>query len=336
MYHPRGTRLQHKRYFGKGTVERALVAGAAVGVQKAIDSMPSKTTKRTLRGSRLPGPQSNKTKKLTNRVNRLAKSLKSDQAIHTHRRRNVLAAGCNAGEVNNVGVQSLNTTTLEDAMAFLRYYNPAVPGTLTTADANTGTYNRQIHFASIATKFTVRNNYKVPCHISIYSCTPKHDTNIAPMSFYGSGATDQGGVATTSPLLFPSDIQLVKENWSMKRVKNTLLQPGAQTSASHYLKGIDYNPSVVDTHTLQFQKKYGGHQWVVRIEGVIGHDTVAADYLTMQSQVDTIVDFKFVITYDAGVNLNDFSVDDNSSASFTNSGVVSNKPASSNQAYSLT
>lgn len=275
---------------------------------------------------------------LNRRITALSKSVKSDQAIHTHRRRDFLQVGCAVDQVVNTGIEGINTTNLELAMANLRYYDPAVPGTLVTANASTGTYTRQIHFKSVTQKLTVRNNYQVPCMVTIYAATPKEDTNISAVSFYSSGVADQtiGPMAVTSPLLYLTDIDLVRDNWNIRRVKQIFLQPGSQTYAFHATsKPFDYDPSNVDSHNLQFQKKYGAFQFIIRVEGPYGHDTAAAEATTLQAQVEMFVDTKFVITYDAGVNLTDFSEDNNASTTFTNGGVVSNKAVADNQGYSV-
>lgn len=276
-------------------------------------------------------------KALSRRIANLSKSMKSDQAVHTHRRRDFLQVGCNVNQVSNTGISSINTTNLEAAMANLRYYDPSVPGTLVTADASTGTYTRQVHFQSVTQKLVVRNNYQVPVRYTIYACTPKNDTNITAPSFYSSGVTDQtiGPMAVTSPLLYLTDIKQVTDNWNIHRVKSGLMEPGRQTYTSHTTKPFDYDPSNVDAHNLQFQKKYQAFQYIIRLEGVFGHDTAAAEATSLQGQVEMFVDTKFVMTYDAGVNLVDFSEDNNASASFTNAGVVSNKAVADNQSYSV-
>jgi hypothetical protein len=275
-------------------------------------------------------------KQLAHRVSAINRLLKSDQARHTHRRRLVTNIGANAGQVNNYLFANCRTSDIELAMANLRYYNPATPGTLTTANAATGSYERKVHFESIYDKLNVRNNYQVPAMVTVWMCTPKNDTNIAIDSFYSAGVSDQTiGMAVTSPLLYPSDIQQVTANWNMKRCKQIRLEPGRSFDVSYSFGPFDYDPAVVDHHNLVYQKKYKCHFWYIRVEGCIGHDTVAAEYLTTQAAVDCVNDRKYVMTYDAGVNLDDYSEDNDASASFTNAGVVSNKAVSDNQSYSV-
>lgn len=298
---------------------------------------PTKFAKKTAltKKRRYSRYRSNRLSLLTKRVNNLTKSVSSDQAKHTHRRRDVLGVAGEIRQASNTVADGTTTTLLEQVMAFLRYYDPATPGTLVTADAATGTYSRQIHFARISEKLTVRNNYQVPVMVKVYSCTPKVDTNSDPATFFSAGVTDQGAsLSTSSPLLSPTDIHNVTRNWNMKLAINQRLEPGREVHAYKYHKAFDYDPAVYDSHALQYQKKFGGHVFYFRITGCLGHDTAASEWTTIKGAIDTVLDRTFVMTYDAGVNLDDYSVDDNSSASFTNGGVVSNKPMADNQAYS--
>lgn len=274
---------------------------------------------------------------LKKQIKDLRQSMLSDQATHTHRRRDVLKVGCSVNQVSNSLTDSTATGTLEAAMANLRYYNPSAPATLVTADASTGTYTRQIHFKSIYEKLTIRNNYQIPAKVTVWSCVPRADTNTSPATFYSDAVSDQTiSLAITSPLLFPTDMKLVRDNWNLKTVFKGILEPGKQRVVKHQTKPFDYDPSNVDTHALAYQKKYGAHIFYIRVEGCIAHDSVnTGEYSTGQASIDTILDRKFVMTYDAGVNLDDFSEDNNATASFTNGGVVSNKPVSDNQSYSV-
>lgn len=272
--------------------------------------------------------------KLNTRVKNLSRSMKSDQARHTHRLRYTNTVGASVAQVNNSDIMKFRTTEIEQAMANFRYYNPAIPGTLTTADASTGTYNRAIHIESVYDKLTVRNNYQVPALVTVWSCVPKNDTSIAPTSFYSSGVTDQTiSMAVTSPNLYPTDIDDVRNNWSFKRAKQMLLMPGRQFVVTRSAGAFDYDPSNVDHHNLVFQKKYRAHQWCLRVEGVTGHDTTLGEYSSLAAQVDYVGERKTVFTYDAGTNLNDFSETD-AAGTFTNGGVVSNMPVSDNQQFS--
>lgn len=312
-----------------GLTGAAIAAAAGVGAQQAMTTRRRGAKKGNLRGTK-------KKPTIKKQIKEIKRSLKSDQAVHTNRLRYASTVGCNVDQVNNAVVMKFRTSEIETAIAQLRYYNPAT-NALVTNDVSGNTYNQQIHFKSVHQSMTIRNNYQVPCKVKVWLCVPKADTSISPDSFYSSGVTDQtiGTIAVTSPLLFPTDIDDVKNNWSFKVKRTLLLQPGAQTTVSHSCKPFDYDPSNVDSHNLSFQKKYGNHCWMIRVEGVIGHDTTLGQYTTLQGSIDYVCDRKHVITYDAGANLTDFSESRLEDSAFTNGGVVSNKPVSDNQSYSV-
>lgn len=286
----------------------------------------------------VPAREQARLAKLNTRVNKLSRSLKSDQATHTLRSNEVDSVGASARQCNNNTFFQWDVTNVEASMAALRYYDPSLPGTLVTANAATGTYTRQVHFSQLYESVCVRNNYQVPAYVTLYLCTSKVDTDNSPTAFYSSGLADQySGTSpgTSSVLIHMSDIKQVTDNWTLKRMKHKLLEPGQQFSCFSAFRAFDYDPSNVDSHNLAYQKKYRGHCWVVRVEGAIAHDTVAAQYLKQQAQVDIYSQRTVKITYDAGVNLTDISVLDNQTSAFSNSGVVSNKPVSDNQAFSI-
>lgn len=240
------------------------------------------------------------------------------------------------GTCTRTAVAATRLTELENAMQYLRYYDPSTPSSLVTANAATGTYTRQIHFESFYSKLRLRNNYQIPCKVTVYSCVPKTDTSTDPTSFFSAGVTDQtvSGVTTSSPLISLWDMDMVKDNWSCVKTTSMELRPGREMVCAYAGKAFDYDPSNADTHSLSYQKKYRAHVWVVQVEGIIGHDNTALEYATLLAGVDYVCDRKFVMTYDAGANLNDFSADDNSSLSFTNGPVVS-QVVVDNQNYSI-
>lgn len=283
-----------------------------------------------------PKAKTNKDKAQDKLIATLAKQFKADQAEHTRRRRDVQAVGSQPGEMTQFALTSINTTALENAMSSIRYYNPAT-NALVTNNVSGNSYTQMIHFKYVHQKITIRNNYQVPAKVTLYSTIPRADTNSNSVTFYVAGLNDQtiGPITSLSPLMYLTDLKIVNDNWSIKKVFTKVLQPGQECYGSWTSKSFDYDPSNVDSHASQYQAKYGAHQFVLRVEGCIAHDTVASEYLTTEARVDTLLDTKYHILYDAGANLNDFSEDDNSSASFTNAGVVSNKPVSDNQSFSV-
>lgn len=323
------TRQRYVDYAAK----RLIAAGAGMAVRQASKYMTAKPKKKRQVRRKYKTRRTKKTVK--KQLKEIKQSLKSDQAVHTFRGRYTGRTTCAVNQSVFYGVPSIQASTLETAMANLRYYDPAVPGTLVTANASTGTYTRQVHFKRLYNVLTIRNNYQIPVNVKVYSLAPRNDTSIAPETFFSNGLTDQGAaLSATSPILYPTDIDMFNANWRILKSKSRLLLPGREFSISYSFGPFDYDPSNYDSHSLSFQRKFGAHYFGIRLEGVLGHDTVADEQTTMQCAIDWMLNKKHVITYDAGVNLNDYYTDNSADASFTNGGVTS-QVVVDNQAYSL-
>lgn len=280
-----------------------------------------------------------KKKSVRRQLRDIRRSLKSDQARHTRRTRATTTLRISANQAGYSQHDPCGITDIEAACAALRYYDPSAPSSLVTAAGATGTYTRQIHFESVYSKLEVRNNYLVPVKLKVYCFVPKHDTNIPPSTYFSDGITDQeasGTGASSSPLLYPTDFDMVNDNWKSVKTTSMVLEPGRTKVCAYMRKAFDYDPSNADTHSLEYQAKYMAQVWYVRVEGIIGHDTTLGEYTTLPGGVDLLSDRKWVITYDAGVNLNDISYSNGASATFTNAGLVSILGPSDNIGYSVT
>lgn len=272
-------------------------------------------------------------KKVAKRVSALSKKVESGQAVHTYRVRSTLTL--RAAQNKNAQVDFSNgglISQLETGANSLRYFNPAT-NSLISLNAAIGTYSRDLT-ASVYSKLTVRNNYQVPCECRVYLCRPKDDTSQAPNTMYNAGLVDQGNPAVDSPLMYPTDSEILKEMWSMKVTKK-VLQPGQEMHLNHFIKSFQYDFAHTDSHSLDYQRKYNGYSWLIRIVGMLGHDTlVVGEQGQIPCGVDMLEDVTIKYFYDAGKDLKDFRVLDNAS-DFSNGGVVSSKPVSDNLAYSI-
>lgn len=298
--------------------------------KKTKRSVKAKTRRRSNKAKMAVDKNQNKM------IRKLQKTVQSDIAHHTYKYTDSVAHTSPVGQCAHLQFGKLDSAGLESACANLRFYNPATPSTLTTASAVAGTYSRKVHFDSYTVSLTARNNYMVPCRLRFYLCTPKSDTSVGVLSYYSDGIADQViSGSTTSPMLYLTDINLVKDAYNVKCVKNVTLEAGKEVTASHTVKDIAYDPSMYDTHAVVFQKKYKAFAWIVRVEGVPAHDTVASQYGLSASGVDLDAKIIAKISYDAGIKLDDISYVDDRDTTFTNGAVVSNKPLSDNQSYSV-
>lgn len=258
-------------------------------------------------------------KSLKKQVKELRHDVNADIATHTYKKQTVGFDTCLANQTSYQELLGWHPSTLENAIANLRYYNPAVPGTLTTADGGTGTYSRKFHFASLYTCLEVNNPSKVPIEVDVYLCSPKADTAQEPSVTIDQGLADQGNPTNTSTLLYPTDSDQFGALWSVKMHKKMTLNSGRTRKFTHSAKDITYDPAEIDVHTLKYQRKVKSVVWLVRIQGVLSTDNT----LTNQ-EIGSGIAYcacrqltKFVIKYDAGTKLNDITIADGNET-FTN------------------
>lgn len=271
-------------------------------------------------------------------VRNLARSLKSDQATHIHRYSAVVQDTVAVNRQEVATVFDLTATHVENAVSYLRYYDPTVPGTLVTADAAVGTYQRDIHIASIFDEVSVQNNFQIPVEMKFYMCYPKNDTSQTCVSAYSQSITDQvvtGGTGVSSFGLELNDCKQVTDAYNIKLAWKGILQPGRTKRFYNATKAFDYSPALFDQHNLAYQKKWGGMQYVALIRGLPSHDNTTTTFVgNTNGGYDAVLRRKFTITYDAGVNLYDISFDNNQDAVST--ALISSKPVADNQAFAFT
>lgn len=271
---------------------------------------------------------------LKSQVREIQKILSNETATHTYRAKDTFAV---TSAVNQCTIFSTNAfgklSDLQTGMANLRYFDAAT-NALVTADPSGATYQQFIQVKDVVFKIKVRNNYQVPCELRVYGCRPKSDTSISTSTYFTDGMTDQLNPSANSTLIYPTDSNILKAMWSIKKSCNKTLQPGQETSLTVSIPDFEYDPSLFDTHTTTFMPRYNGFNWLIRLQGVLGHDSIASQYGTLEAGVDCEITAKYVFHYDAGKDLDDITINDLSD-SFTNGGVVSSKPVSDNLSYSV-
>lgn len=283
--------------------------------------------------------------KITKRMKRMSKQLKNqkcklDQSTgvsYTYVRdtdRNIVGSDPTSVAWKNI---SMGVTKIEAALANLQFFDPSNPGTLITASGATATYQRQYCIDRIASTLLIRNNYQVPVEVKVYLCKVSEDTDITAYDAMANGIQDDPGDITVNHFCcVPSMSDQFLELWKVARSYSFTLQAGQQKTMRHYTKMFEYDPSVVDTHNLEFQRDYQGFCWLFRTEGVLGHDSsVTTEQGRCYSGVDYEHTYSTKITYDAGVNIIGRHVDDNSALSFTNTPVVGERPIADNQSLSV-
>lgn len=306
------------------------------GEKLAVDYMDSKTkslkrkindaisdaTKKSKTGNghnRRKGAAFKSGRKLKRAVRTLEKkadvlSLTNNIATHTYRVRKVYQQLAAINEMKQVKYDTNTASAYETAMGALRYFDPSNPATPISADGAAGTYSRDYFFSSVTMSLTVMNNFKSTVKVRIYCCRPKTDTDIDPRSAYANGFSDQVvGGSITDPLMYLTDIDQFHKLWAIESSVSRTLAAGQHATLSCHEQKIKYNPAVRDQHTAVYRPALKNRTYMVRIEGgPVAHGSSTTTNVGFpQTGVDIVVHEKYVIRYDAGVELNDFSYSDN-------------------------
>lgn len=272
---------------------------------------------------------------LNKRVSTLSRQQKTSMGeLIFHDRQTYAAKSAVNQQVHQLGY-AVRTTELESVLAQLRFFDIAAPATLVNASGAVGTYSREYLFKTIYSRLEFMNNYQIPCKVTIYVCCPKEDTSITPTTAFTDGLADQGNPASTSPMVHLTDSIQFTRLWRICKRKSRVLMPGRRLTLSMSVKDIMYDPSLVDSHALIYQPKYRSYQFVVRVEGVIAHDSaVATEQGFAAAGGDFSVHTKYVVRYEAGTDLKYIHINDGADT-FTNGALVSEAPIADNIGYSV-
>lgn len=315
----------------------AAIAGMAIGLDMARRGMThikgarvgARCKRLYARGSGRPLRKKKGVKKQLKELKRLAES---DMGTHIHRIRDIaeITAADNLQDVRFY--QAFDADRCNTVVAQLRYYNPSAPATLTVASGVTGSYQREFYFKSSFSRLTVRNNYRVPCMVTIYECRPRADTDLDPLTAMSQGLTDLSNVTETSPLIHPSDSIVLTDLWRVKRRKRVLLDAGKQCSATMVAKPFQYDPALFQVHDLKYMTRFNSGAWMLIIQGVPAHGTSTDVQGITAVGCEAMVDSSYRVKYAAGADIQFVFATDNSDA-FSSAAVVTNKPISSNQSF---
>jgi len=230
----------------------------------------------------------------------------------------------------------LSTTTIENALGNLKFFDPANPGTLVTASMAVGSYQRNVLFKSVTSKLLVRNNYQTDVNVKVYLAQIKDDTNFDISSAWVNAVADGSNMVGTTELgQYPSDYNQVNDLYKVSMLSKASLSPGQSMTCSHTVKDIEYDSSTVDSHGLIYQREYKSFQFLLVITGQLGHDTVSDQQTHLEAGVDCQVLDTYVVKYDAGINITYTHVNNYMDSAFTNLGVQSHQPTPDNIAFSI-
>lgn len=247
------------------------------------------------------------------RVNLRTLQRRANQGIATFIQKNraTSIAVCSINSVQYTDHTVSNIAQIEAAIDALPHYDITDPGTYIDVNYTTGGQSKDIEFASTVSCFVIKNNYQVPVKARLYLCIPRIETSIAPSTSVTNGLLDvSNALPNTTPMLSPMDSDQFKSLYRTKWTKKCILPPGGSKAFSHRHGAFHYDPSYTDTNALTNQPRNGCHIYLLRVEGVMGHQTASAVVGTAQAGVDCTLYRKYTIKYDAGATFKYIEVND--------------------------
>ncbi len=289
-----------------------------------------KTTIRR-RGRRRPMRKS-RIAKLTRKVAIISKrqgNLMGRQVQRTH------LFGTLAAPQRQAKVLSLHNNSnlsIEDFINPLKWFDPTNPGTRLNVNFNAGTIQKEILIDRMDFSLTIKANYLIGCQYDIYLCMLKSDTDLTPEALYTTGITLISNATVSNPLMYPTDVPLLKDIWSTKRVKSGILRPGQQVTCFHRSRPFSYDPSLSDNQTELYQVRFRSMAYLLRIHGLIAHDSMVGDQQGLApAQVDWMTTDVLQCRYNAGAKVLYYETAGQGGDTFTNNGIVTYRPAAANQ-----
>lgn len=272
---------------------------------------------------------------LTKQVRNLSKIAKANMGTLIYRKRTTERLLSSVNEKGyGVAGGDITMSSFETVLGELRFFNPSAPGTLIQGSGASGTYQRSYLFKSVSGKLVAKNNYQVPCRFTVTVCSAKEDTSINPATAFQNGLVDAGNPSSQSQRTYWTDSAEFQRLWKIEKTVRKVLEPGRMMQCSHVVRNVMYDPAIFDSHAQAYQKKNKCWCFLIKVEGLIGHDTSADQQGMTQVGVDIVCDYTYVVEYDAGIDLKYIVVSDGSDT-FTNGAVVSSKPVSDNIGYSV-
>jgi len=274
--------------------------------------------------------------RLNNKVSALAKESKNCHSVLDYHLRGSGRILSSVNSMNFASVGSNAVANYESVLGQLRFFNPSTPGTLTTVDGSTGTYAREYYFKSVYARIDVVNNYQIPVKMRLYCLTPRTDTSTDPATSFTNGLSDAGNPSSTSPAMFPSDSKEFSDTWNIVKSSAKVLQPGSSITMTWTAQDVYYEPQIYDSINSSYQKRFKCQVFAIRLEGPLGHDTSANQQSLLQAGLDYVLHYKWVCHYDnGGTPIKFIYISDSCPTSFTNGGVMSERPIADNIGYSV-
>lgn len=191
-------------------------------------------------------------------------------------------------------------SNFEAALAQLKYYDPAVPGTLVTADGASGSYERHFRMKGYMS-LEMKNNYQIPVLVKVYTYQCAADTSYSPTGWLDNILPDSSNSTKASPLIYPTDGKDMGDLYKLLGCKTFSMQPGDKRFVSTSQGEISYDPSEYDNHPFENQADFKTTYFIVRVTGAIAHDkTTTTNVGLAAGGIDIIQKTVYRIKYNAG------------------------------------
>jgi len=313
-------------------------------LRKAIKTTMNKKRKRTTgttksrKKTKKTQPKATVDKMQNKQIRNIQKQLKTDTS--TKIRRGVVYDSIltSRNQSQFFALPLFTKNDYEAAITNLKYFDPSNPGTLLTANGNTGTYQRNFNFVKGYAKINLRNNYEVPVRVRLYHLRCAEDTTINPQTRFTQGLADVGITNANGINVYPTDSHEFMNSWPIVTSKMRTLTPGKTVSMIATFKDVHFNPADLDERNLTYQRGFKTQAFGIRIVGVQGHAQVGDPSVDQHGSTQCGVDYELVSTleckYDGGNDHIDIEVSQDST--LTAPGYVSAAPNALNRTFSYT
>lgn len=242
-----------------------------------------------------------KSRQMAKRVRQLETKLAGTTGLFTYRQRDTSHVEIPTNQSLHKTFPVNGTTDFGQVLSEVPRFNPAT-NTMETKDFNATNYSRHYLFKVIQSTMWLNNNGRIPVRVKVYCCRSKSDTSIDPATAISNGIVDQMlSPQTLSGLLFPTDVNLFKELWEIKKMASVYLHPGKPMFVTYAEKDVAFDPAFIDSHGFEYTTNHRSYVWMIRLEGVVSHSP--DNPLLVGSApgcVDVQIDKKFELEYDSG------------------------------------
>lgn len=255
--------------------------------------------------------RSRRKKTLTKKVNELSRQVKSTTSTYIKKSRGFdQLINTTDNYVNVVNHDLCSITQIQAAIDNVKYFDPATPGTLINVNLTTPTFQNQVLIKRSYGRIVCRNNYGVPCKVTIYICSTKKDTSITPIAAINNGLSDMSNATISSPLIYPTDIHDFNDLWKIDKSKSIQLNPGDECSLSHSYPEYRYDVSLADSHGTEYSTYFHGSVMMVRLTGVLCHGATSGAS-SIKAGVDYTYERIFEVQYAGGIDTRYLEISDN-------------------------